>query len=118
MRDRAKTEVALAPALWRLEVANVLVLAEKRGRIWADMATEFVYLLEAMQNQIDPEGTRRTFEHIMPLFRRHDLTAYDAAYLDLALREGLPLATLDARLRSVAAACGVDLLGLSQDAPA
>ncbi|RIK82667.1 MAG: VapC toxin family PIN domain ribonuclease [Planctomycetota bacterium] len=109
VRDRAKFEVAVAPALWRLEVANVLVRAERRGRITPALSAEFVQLLDAMKIEIDDAGC--VFDHVLPLCRQHDLTAYDAAYLELALRRRLPLATLDERLRLVASQQGVGLLG-------
>ncbi|MBA3484518.1 MAG: type II toxin-antitoxin system VapC family toxin [Pirellulales bacterium] len=112
VRDRSERETALAPGLWYLEVANVLSLAEKRGRITPALVAEFINLLAKMTIEIDGEGPDRAFQQILPLCRQHDLTSYDAVYLELAIRTGLPLATLDGQLRAAAAERGVPLLGV------
>jgi predicted nucleic acid-binding protein len=112
VRDRSERETALAPGLWYLEVTNVLSLAEKRGRITPALVAEFINLLAKINIEIDDEGPGRAFEQILPLCRQHALTSYDAVYLDLAIRTGLPLATLDEQLRAAAAERGVQLLGV------
>jgi predicted nucleic acid-binding protein len=111
VQDRLATEAALVPAHWPLEVANVLAMAERRNRISALDATQFVKLLGAFDIQIDEESPSRAFGHVLPLCRSQSLTSYDAAYLDLALRSQLPIATLDDDLRRAASGLGVDLLG-------
>ncbi|MBI4864541.1 MAG: type II toxin-antitoxin system VapC family toxin [Candidatus Riflebacteria bacterium] len=109
--DRLATEAALVPAHWFLEVANVLAMAEKRRRISAADSTQFVRLLSVLDIQVDSESGSRTFDHILPLCRSHALSSYDAAYLDLALRRHVPLASLDDDLRRAAASLGVGVLG-------
>jgi predicted nucleic acid-binding protein len=112
VRDRLDAEAATAPAIWLLEVTNVLFHAEKRGRITPSLSSDFLEVLQKMTIEVDYDGAARCFEHVLPLCRRHHLTAYDAAYLELAIRTGLPLATLDGRLRAAAPAHGIDLLGI------
>jgi predicted nucleic acid-binding protein len=100
---------AVAPPLWELEVINVLLLAERRGRITESQAARFVALLAQLPILIDPAGV--DMASILAAGRHHRLTAYDAAYLVLAEREGIPLATTDAELRAAAEAAGVPLMG-------
>ena len=97
------------PALWRLELANVLVIAERRKRLTEADTARFLTLIDGLPIQVVPEhGTTRS---MVALARAHGLTAYDAAYLELALRSGLPLATLDTRLGSAARVAGIKLVG-------
>lgn len=109
--DRMATEVALVPALWHLEIANVLVIAQRRGRITPERVADFLRELAILEIQVDHETAGRAFAHLLPLCRDHALTSYDAAYLDLARRRRLPLATLDADLIRVAPLLGVPLAG-------
>lgn len=106
--DRLRNEDALVPSLWALEVANVLLIAERRGRITEATATHFMNLLDQLSITVDlaPPSSAR----LLTTGRRHELTAYDAAYLDLAEREGVPLATLDKALVRAAGKSGVPLL--------
>jgi predicted nucleic acid-binding protein len=109
--DRLADEEAAAPALWRLEVANALSMAERRGRLSVAGLTRSASLLQRLAVAIDPEGSDRAFRELLDLARSERLTVYDAAYLELALRLGLPLASKDARLRTAAAGLGPALLG-------
>ena len=109
--DRLEHESALVPAHWFLEVTNVLAMAERHQRITAAKSNEFLTLLEVMDIEVDTEVAGRAFAHLLPLCRSEELTSYDAAYLDLALRRQLPLASLDDELRTAAAHNGVALLG-------
>jgi predicted nucleic acid-binding protein len=109
--DRLENESALVPAHWFLEVANVLAMAEVRKRITAAKSDEFLGFLQVLEIQVDDDAPSRAFPHLLPLCRRHRLTAYDAVYLDLAVRRGIPLATLDGDLRAAAGKLGVGLLG-------
>ena len=111
IQDRLASEAALVPAHWFLEVANVLAMAEKRKRISTTDALQFVQLLSVLDIQVDLEAHRRAFDPILPLCRSHKLTSYDAAYLDLALRRRLPLASLDDDLRQAATSLGLQVLG-------
>jgi predicted nucleic acid-binding protein len=100
---------AVVPSLWRLEVANVLLVAERRGRSTPAETTRCLSLLDGLPITVMADGNGIA-DHVA-VARSHGLTAYDAAYLDLAMREGLPLATLDRELAAAARAAGVGLLG-------
>lgn len=113
IQDRLVAEAALVPAHWFLEVTNVLAMAEKRKRISAADSTEFVKLLAALEIPMDHDTSARAFQQILPLCRDHALTSYDAAYLDLAPRRQLPLASLDEDLCRAATSLGVEVLGTS-----
>jgi len=112
IQDRLVAETALVPAHWFLEIANVLAMAEKRNRITPADSTEFLRLLRTLDIEVDGEASDRAFDHLLPLCRSHRLTSYDVAYLDLALRRQLPLATLDDELRAAAVNLGVAVLGM------
>ena len=98
---------ALVPALWPFEVANALLAAERRKKITVAQASHFLSRLTDLGISIDSLDTPRVFEQTLSQAREWDLTVYDAAYLDLALREGLPLATLDSHLKKAAHAAGI-----------
>ncbi len=99
----------IAPAVWPLEISNVLVVAERRGRINKAGSVRFIALISQLPVAVEPEPSQRVFAEIMALAREHGLSSYDASYLDLAMRRGLPLATLDARLQQAAQQAGVAL---------
>lgn len=107
MIERAAAEGALVPSLWPLEVANALVAAERRNRIARTDSESFVSLLEELPITIDASTAAHAFRETITLARDHGLSAYDAAYLELALRAELPLATNDRTLRRAATALGV-----------
>jgi predicted nucleic acid-binding protein len=90
---------AVAPAVWPLEVGNVIVRAELRNLLPEARSTEFLALLQDMAIEIEFRSTERALSDTLQLARRHRLSTYDASYLELALREGLPLATNDTDLR-------------------
>ena len=104
---------AWVPALWRLEVANVLEMNVRRGRHDAAFRDAALADLAVLPISIDAETDRQAWGATLRLAARHRLTVYDAAYLELAQRRGLPLATLDKELRDAATAEGVILLGRS-----
>ena len=108
-----ETTYALAPALWPFEVANVLALAERRGRITPEGTAEFLERLRRLPIQIERREALWICQQVLPLTREHRLSAYDAAYLELATRERMPLATLDDELQKAAHAAGVSLLTVS-----
>ena len=91
---------AMVPGVWSLEVANVLVKAQAKGLVSEARASAFVGLLAEMAITVDTSTAARALGDTLQLARRFKLSSYDAAYLELALREGLPLATLDADLKS------------------
>lgn len=90
---------ATVPAIWSLEVANVLVRAEHTHLIDEAHSAAFLTTLRKLRITTDPAGAEHALTDTLNLARRHGLSAYDAAYLELALREHMPLATLDTNLR-------------------
>ena len=108
--DRLESEGATVPSLWPLEVANILAQAQRRQRTTAARIDRFVEQLETLPLRIDDETAARAWRATLILARTERLTAYDAAYLELALRRGLPLATRDLELRQAADRNGVGLL--------
>lgn len=107
---RVRDEGASVPALWRWEVANVLLTAMRRGRITAGEAHARLTLLGALPIATDAEGPSRAWREALLLAQTHGLTAYDAAYLELALRLNVPLATKDADLMRAASAMGLQAI--------
>ncbi len=103
---------AWVPGLWNLEVANVLQAGIRRQRHAADFRDRVLSDLSEFPIHVDPETDRQAWGTTARLAERHGLTVYDAAYLELALRRSLPLATLDEDLRTAAGAEGVPLLGV------
>ena len=102
---------ALVPAIWPLEVVNVLVAAERRRRLSEADSARFVELLGGLPIFVEDLPFARAAGPVLGLARRVGLSSYDAAYLELAMRSGLPLATRDDRLRRAARACGTALFG-------
>jgi predicted nucleic acid-binding protein len=109
VRASLMTERAVVPVLWPLEVANVLLMAERRKCSNQTRATKWLRYLSALPIAIDDETPFRSFDHILNLARSHNLTSYDSSYLELTVRRGLPLATLDRDLKKAAQAVGVTL---------
>ena len=101
------TRSAIVPPVWSLEVSNGLWTAERRGRITSLEVTRFLSLLLALPIAVDPSERRRAFEATHRLARTQGLSTYDASYLELAIRTGIPLATLDASLGEAAEDEGV-----------
>ena len=90
--------IAVVPAIWAVEVTNALVIGERRNRLRQPEVTRFVELLKALNIVQDAQLVADTLSGIFPLAQRYKLSAYDATYLDLAVRRQLPLATLDAAI--------------------
>ena len=105
--DRLKSAPAHVPALWALEIGNILLGAERRRRITQARATEFLGILGDLDIRTDPEAPGRAFRDVLPIAREQRLTTYDASYLELAMRLGLPLATKDTALVRAAKALRV-----------
>lgn len=108
--DRVENTEAVVPATWPLEICNVLLVAERRRRVTAAQTAYFLRFLETLPITVDPVSPNLVLGPVLALGREHDLTAYDASYLELAVREGLPLATLDAALMSAARRVGTSLV--------
>ena len=104
-------DTAAAPAHWPLEVLNSLLVAVRRGRIPREKIERFWSDLSALAIRVEPTDVV-VWSEIHRVAERHRLTAYDAAYLQLAQRTGFPLATLDGDLRKAAAAAGALLVEL------
>jgi predicted nucleic acid-binding protein len=104
---RMRTEEAVVPSLWWFEVRNILVVNERRQRIGEADTTAFLYNLSRLRVRVDRVPDESA---VLRLARTHRLSVNDAAYLELAQREGLPLATLDGGLRQAAAGERVALL--------
>ncbi len=108
--DRVARSGAVAPQLWPIEALNGLLSAQRRGRIDADARHRLVGFLADLPIEIDLETAARAWSAIGRLAEVHGLTAYDAAYLELAIRLGLPLATADSALIAAAGVAQVPLL--------
>lgn len=100
--DLLKAESVWVPAHWRLEVCNSLWMAERRNRLDATGIAQAVALFTQLPVRVDPETNDRAGGETLALARQHTLSVYDAAYLELALRRGASLASLDRPLRAVA----------------
>jgi predicted nucleic acid-binding protein len=100
---------ARVPAIWPFEVLNVVLGATRRTRLSPANARTFLAELRAFPILVDPTETAHVFHLVRTNAEHYHLTAYDAAYLELALREGLPLATLDRGLRDAAVAGGLEI---------
>lgn len=108
--DRLNDSDALVPALWPLEVANVLLVAQRKKRIDRAESERFLSRLCALPIRTDVETSARAWTDILPLAARLSIFSYDAAYLELAIRHDVPLATLDTGLRKCAIEAGVEVL--------
>lgn len=97
---------AWVPALWHLELGNALLVAQRRGRIDRAGVEQFLAALGAYEIEVDGETTSLAWTKTLGLAESFGLTVYDAAYLELALRRGLPLATLDAALKRAMSTAG------------
>ncbi len=106
-----ETVHAVVPALWPFEVASVLRTAERRGRMDAAAQAAFLERLRLLPIAVEHRPATWLAQQILPLARAHNLSAYDAAYLELAIREGLPIAPLDEELRRAACVAAVALVG-------
>ncbi|HFC97470.1 MAG TPA: PIN domain-containing protein [Thermosulfurimonas dismutans] len=101
---------AWVPSIWPLEVANALLMAERRRRLTRADVENFLSLLQELPIQVEGDTVLKVWSEILLLAREEGLSVYDAAYLNLAMRLGLPLATLDQALRKAARNCGVEVL--------
>jgi len=100
---------AYVPNLWHLEATNVLLGAEKRLETNSSDIEGFISQLENLPLHVDSLTSHQSFNRTMALARAYKLSSYDAAYLELAIREGLPIASLDKLLVKAAKKAGVDI---------
>lgn len=103
---------AAVPGLWALEAANVIAKAQRLGKITQAQSSAFIALLESLPIAVDSQTSQRALHDTLDLAHRFELSAYDASYLELALRMQLPLATLDQALHQAAQRAGVALVGV------
>jgi predicted nucleic acid-binding protein len=111
--DLVASDGALVPGLWRLEIANSLTMAVRRGQIDADYRDAALSDLALLNISVDPHTDTRAWNVTLALADRFRLTLYDAAYLELAQRHSCPLASLDLDLRRAAGVLGLALLGVA-----
>ncbi len=100
---------AFVPAIWPLEVGNVLLVAERKKRLRHSSAVRFLDLLSGLPISVEQETPDRMLKEILSLAREHELSTYDASYLDLAMRLDLPISTLDTSLVKSAKKCEVPI---------
>ena len=110
LADRMEQEFASVPAIWALESINALLMAQRRGRIKDNEPDRFISAVLALPIEVDRESVGPGMSAILALARKLGLTAYDTAYLELAQRQGLPLATLDVKPRQACRAVNVRVL--------
>jgi predicted nucleic acid-binding protein len=113
--EHLKTHTAVVPPIWSLEVVNVLLVAERRTRLTQKDSAHFLSLLAKLPIQVDPTPGEDKMRELLNLGRTQNLTSYDAACLELAMRLGIPLATLDQRLIAAAGKTGVPIFAVSAD---
>jgi predicted nucleic acid-binding protein len=101
---------AIVPQIWPLEIANVLVHATRKGRISQAKRRQFLTLLSGAPITVDLRPAPEIFDHVLLLADKHRLTAYDASYLELSMRLGVPLATSDDDLRRAALSVGLRMM--------
>jgi predicted nucleic acid-binding protein len=109
-RSLAEDAQAIAPRIWPLEVANVLLVAERRSRLTKIDCLTFISLLKDLPIEIDSDDDEWNIEGLMALGWEQKLSSYDAAYLELAQRKKIPLATLDSGLEQAARILSVKLI--------
>ena len=105
--DSLADRTAVVPTVWPLEIGNALVVAERRSLLDQASSMRFLNLLHQLPITIEQESPSRMFGEILLLAREQQLSTYDASYLDLAMRSGLPLASRDGALIQAAERCGV-----------
>lgn len=109
--DRVAVSGAVVPSLWRAEIANALMTGERRGRILEARSRLITAQLAGLPISVDFEANLQAWEATMDLGRKHRLTFYDSAYLELAMRRKLPLGSFDRALRRAGEAEGIEILG-------
>ncbi len=108
--DRAIRTGVAVPSIWAYELANVLFVAERRGRVTPAQSSGFLSRLDGLRIDVEATASNHLLTVVLPLARSTGLAIYDAAYVDLAQRLGLPLATKDRRMAEAAASVSIPLL--------
>lgn len=102
-------KIIVVPPIWPVEITNALLVGERRKRIHQPEVRRFVDLLAGLDIIEDRQSLADTLGNVLPLAREYDLSAYDAAYLDVAVRHRAPLATLDAALQKAGRDAGIEI---------
>lgn len=111
--ERVRTDEAYVPSLWWFEIRNILIVSERRGRLMERDTAVFLRGLARLRIVVDPSPEE---SDVLLLARQHRLTVYDAAYLELAQRKGLALATLDKALSTAARGQAVHVIDVADPA--
>jgi predicted nucleic acid-binding protein len=106
----AAGDSVVVPSFWRHEILNALLVGERRKRLAPELVEAFITELNGLPVEVDQPTPANVFDTTQTLCRKHGLTAYDAAYLEIAMRDGYPLATVDADLRRAAVAERIQVL--------
>lgn len=112
--DSLERHEALVPAIWPLEVGNVVLAAERRKRLTESDSIRFLNLINELPITVQQETPDRMLKEIFALARECYISSYDASYLDLAMRNGVPIATQDTGLKKAAKRCNVPLFNGQQ----
>jgi predicted nucleic acid-binding protein len=99
----------IVPAIWSVEITNALLVGERRKRIRHPEIRRFVELIRSLRIVEDGQSFANTVANILPLARENNLSAYDAAYLDVAIRHEIAVATLDGALQKICRAVGIEI---------
>lgn len=110
LADRLENEAAVVPAIWRLEVGNALLMARRRERLTDKDVERLLAVLIDLPVEQEPAPDDAALAKLMRIAREHGLTSYDAAYVEVAHRRGIPLATLDQKLSAACAGASVEVL--------
>lgn len=108
--DRLTESAAVVPSIWPLEVVNVLLVAERQKRLSESDSIRFITLLSQLPIVVEYERPEKMMRELLALARAYNLSSYDASYLDLAMRNGFPFATLDNKLIEAARRIDVQIL--------
>lgn len=108
--DQLTLTDAVVPSLWRLEASNVIAKSLRLKKVTQAQATAFIALLDDLNIETDDQTDRRALHDTLDVAWRYGLSAYDAAYLELALRKNMAMATLDEKLAAAATEAGVQVL--------
>ncbi len=104
---KAEDSRAVVPVVWNLEVANVIARAEQKGLLVEAQSEAFIEMLAGLDIDIDSDTVATALSDTLQVARRYRLSAYDASYMELSLRSGIPLATLDQDLNKAARRAGI-----------
>jgi len=107
-----ENQTVFVPAIWAVEIANALLVGEWRKRIRQSEVRRFIDLIKDLRVIEDGQPFADTVSNVLPLAREYDLSAYDAAYLDVAVRHEIPLATFDRALQRACILAGIKIFGL------